>query len=63
MLFFSEPGNIPGAVIDFNLESAADAPSEIRSFAGRVDSSEYTLFLLLELANARLKLADYLERR
>lgn len=64
MLFFSEPGDIPEstAVIEMNLENAKNAPSEIRSFAARADDSEFSLFLLLELANARLKFADYLEQ-
>jgi len=64
MFFFSEPGNIPKdtTVINLNLENAIGAPLEIRNFADSIDDSENALFLLLELANARLKFADYLER-
>jgi len=64
MLFFNDPGTISPdtTVIRLNVESGAGAPSEIRSFAKRLDGSEGTFFLLSELANARLKFADYLER-
>jgi len=64
MLFFNDPGSIPEdtTVINLNVESGAGAPSEIRSFAKRLDGSEGTFFLLSELANVRLKFADYLQR-
>lgn len=64
MLFFNDPGSVPEdtTVINMNVESGAGASSEIRSFAKRLDVSEGAFFLLSELANARLKFADYLER-
>lgn len=64
MLFFDDPGSVPEdtTVINLNVESGTGAPSEIRSFAKRLDVSEGAFFLLSELANARLKFADYLER-
>lgn len=62
MLFLTEPGVVPGIdkVVAMNLEKAVDAPTEMRSFAEQPDNSEYTLFLILELGNARTKFGEYL---
>lgn len=62
MLFLTEPGIVPGVdeVVAMNLEKAVEAPTEIRSFAEQPDNSEFTLFLILELGNARTKFGEYL---
>lgn len=62
MIFLTESGNIPDidGVIARNLEKAVNAPAEIRSFAEQPDDSEQTLFLLLELGNARTNFGEYL---
>ena len=63
-LFFTEKGEIPPImdVISLNLEKAIKAPSEIRSFAKKPDDDPFSLFLLLELANARIQYGNYLSQ-
>jgi len=60
--FLTDTGSVPGTemVISLNLEKAIDAPKELRSFANTPDNDPMTLFLLLELANARKQYSQYL---
>jgi hypothetical protein len=62
MLFLTESGTVPNIdkVIAINLKKAIDAPTEMRKFAEQTDNSDYTLFLILELGNARTKFGEYL---
>jgi len=64
MLYLESSGEIPGPkeMISLNLLRAIEAPAEIRSFAENVSDSEFTLFLLLELGNARKRFGEYLSR-
>ena len=64
MLFITEPGSVPPAedVVAWNVETAVDAPTEIRAFAENPDSSDMACFMTYEMARARMAFADYLDR-
>ncbi|MFH1524852.1 MAG: hypothetical protein ABIF04_07780 [Chloroflexota bacterium] len=64
MLFLDQPGDIPQAeeTVTWNMDTAQDAPLEIRKFAEDPGDSEFTRFMLHEMSKARTEFADYLER-
>jgi len=64
MIFLAEPGSVPATeeVIAWNVETARDAPSEIRQFAQNPGNSDSACFMMGEMARGRMEFANYLER-